>query len=257
MANAASKLKVLNSSQGAGHHPHSFQANNGKSLEIVVGNNVYLRLPIKTRLITEKDNLRSLLHEYVSPHLLHGDIVFISEKIVAITQNRIIKIRDIKPSFVARFLAKRVDNKRHTVNFRGFGHGTSMGMELFIEEAGYLRVLFAAAVSAVTRPFGIKGLFYIICGKNAKSIDCPMSFTLYPYLSYAKLAPLNPKQVAKDAHESFGNEVVIVDANYRGVFSLAKSTRKISEKFIQNVFRDNPAGQSDEMTPFFIVRMSS
>lgn len=234
--------------------PHEFKPNKGKALGIAVGNDKYLRLPIKTRLITEKDNLHSLLYEYVNPHLLSSDLIFISEKIVAITQNRMIKIRDIKPSFLARYLAKRVDNKRHTINFRGFGHGTSMGMELFIQEAGILRVLFAAGVAAITRPLGVKGLFYIICGKSAKSIDCPMSFTLYPYLNYAKLAPLNPMQVAIDMRDKFRSEVVIVDANYRGVFSLGKSSKNISEKFIQSVLRDNPAGQSEEMTPFFIIR---
>ena len=51
-----------------------------------------------------------------------------------------------------------------------------------------------------------------------------------------------------------GCEAVILDANYRGAFSLGKSTRAISEAFIGKLFRDNPMGQSDEMTPFCIVR---
>jgi len=45
-----------------------------------------------------------------------------------------------------------------------------------------------------------------------------------------------------------------VDANYQGVYSLGKSDRRLTEKFIYEVFRDNPAGQGDEMTPFFVVR---
>ena len=228
--------------------------NKGKSLDIAVGKHTYSRLPIRTHLITDKDKLPSLMWDYVLEHLLPGDLVFISEKIVAITQNRIIRIRDIKPSRIARFLAKRVGNHRHTDNFRGFGHGTSMGMELFVQEAGYARVIFAAAVAAVTRPLGIKGLFYRICGKRAKSIDCPMSFSLWPYLQYAKLAPLDPMGVAEQIRGQLDHHVVIVDANYRGVFSLGKSNKKIPERFIQEVFRDNPAGQSEEMTPFFIVR---
>lgn len=231
-----------------------FKPNKGKSLSIVVKSESYLRLPIRTRLLTEHDDLLAVLEEYIPPQLDADDLIFISEKIVALTQGRIVRIRDITPSPLARFLARHVDNKRHTVNFRGFGHGTSMGMELFIQEAGYPRVLFAATVAAVTRPFGIKGLFYIICGKSAKSIDCPMSFSLYPYLHYAKLAPLRPASVAQQVRERFGREVVIVDANYRGVFSLGRSSNTIREKFIQDVFRDNPAGQSEEMTPFFIVR---
>ena len=231
-----------------------FKPNPGKDLEISVRDEYYIRLPIKTHLISAEDNLSDLLEEYVVSHLLPDDLIFISEKIVSILQGRIIRIRDIKPSRLARFLAKQVDNKRGTVNFRGFGHGTSMGMELFIQEAGYPRVLFAAAVSVVTRPIGIKGMFYRICGKMAKSIDCPMSFTLMPYLHYAKLAPLNPMLVARQVKARLGHETVIVDANYRGVFSLGKSNKKIKERFIQQVLRDNPAGQSEEMTPFFIIR---
>ena len=234
-----------------------FEPNPGKNLSILVDGDSYLRLPIKSHLIKEGDDLLDLLKKYVAPNLLSGDIIFISEKIVCITQGRLVLIRDIKPSKLARFLASHVHNKRNTADFRGFGHSTSRAMHLLIQEAGYPRVIFAAAVSAVTRPIGIKGLFYAICGKMAKSIDCPMSFTLYPYNHYAKMAPLDPTGVTKKIKEKLGNEAVIVDANYIGVFSLGKSTKNIKEKFIQKVFSDNPAGQSEEMTPFFIVRKNS
>jgi hypothetical protein len=131
-------------------------------------------------------------------------------------------------------------------------------MQLFVEEAGYIRILFAAVVSAVTRPLGIHGLFYRICGLRAKSIDCPMSFLIFEYAHSAKLAPNNPSGAARKIRELLGgHETVILDANYRGAFSLGKSTAKISEQFIGKLFRDNPLGQSDEMTPFCIVRKAS
>lgn len=231
-----------------------FKPNTGKQLEIDVGGVSYLRLPIKTPLLTEKDNLQKLIQKYVAPHTRAGDLIFISEKVVALLQNRIVRIKDIKTTPIARFLARKVRNKIHTKDFRGFGHGTPMAMQLVIEEAGLSRVLFAAAVSAVTRPLGIKGLFYFLCGKSAKSVDCPMSFILYPYTHYAKLAPLNPSRVAREVRAQTGNDTVIVDANYLGVCSLGTSNKHIKEKFIYQVFRDNPLGQSEEMTPFCIVR---
>lgn len=228
--------------------------NKGKKLEIEVDGTKYLRLPIKTRLINPNDNLMKLLDEYVRPHIFPNDILFVSEKIVCICQNRVLPIKDIKVSPLARFLAKQIDNKRGTPEFRGFGHSTAFAMQLFLEEAGYPRILFAAFVSALTRPLGIKGAFYFISGKMAKSIDCPMSFSFIPYMLYAKRAPLRPDTVAKEVQEHFGVEAVIVDANYRGAFSLGKSSSDISEKFIRAVVRDNPAGQDSEMTPFFLVR---
>ncbi len=228
--------------------------NEGKSLEMVVAGTSYLRIPIKTRLIKSGDDIMELLEEYVATHLEKDDFIFISEKILCITQGRMLPIKNIETSLFARFLAKRVRNHVGTPQFRGFGHGTAPAMQLLINEAGYTRVLFAAFVASFTRPFGIKGAFYYLVGKQAKSIDCPMSFTLSPYTEYAKLAPLNPNAVARAVGARYCMETVIVDANYRGAISLGKSSHTISEKFIGALLRDNPAGQDSEMTPFFIIR---
>lgn len=228
--------------------------NEGKNLDTVVGGVRYLRLPVKTRLVEREDDLMRLMKEYVAPHLQPGDLLFVSEKIVCITQGRIIRRGDVRASRLARLLAGRVRNHIGTPQFRGFGHGTPEAMQLLIEEAGVPRALFAAAVAAITRPLGIKGAFYYLVGKRAKSIDCPMSFALAPYTEYAKRAPSAPSAVAREIRAALDAETVIVDANYRGAFSLGKSTRTISEKFIRNVLRDNPAGQDGEMTPFLIVR---
>ncbi len=234
--------------------PADFTPNTGKTLDVVALGVRYLRLPIKTRLIEAGDDLMALLAEYAAPHLLPGDLLFVSEKVVCITQRRMVLTKDVITSPLARLLSKRVRNHVGTPQFRGLGHGTAPAMQLLIEEAGVLRVLFAAAVAALTRPLGIKGAFYYLVGKQAKSIDCPMSWTLAPYTEYAKKAPRDPDGVARRIRERFGAETVIVDANYRGAFSLGKSTGAISEKFIREVLRDNPAGQDSEMTPFFLIR---
>lgn len=228
--------------------------NEGKSLDAVVEGVRYLRLPIKTPLIQVGDNLTALLKEYAAPHLQPDDILFVSEKVVCITQGRIIRVDAVKTTWLARLLSSKVRNYAGTEKFRGFGHGTSPAMQLLIEEAGYLRTLFASAVSVLTRPLGIKGAFYYLVGKQAKSIDYPMTYTLEEFKDYAKRAPLKPNRVAHEIRDTFGVETVIVDANYRGAFSLGKSSRAISEKFIQKLLYDNPAGQDSELTPFFIIR---
>ncbi|HET9641595.1 MAG TPA: coenzyme F420-0:L-glutamate ligase [Candidatus Paceibacterota bacterium] len=228
--------------------------NPGKKLETTVRGTTYLRLPIPTRLIRPGDDLMALLEEYVRPHVKPGDILFVSEKIVCICQNRIIHRDAVKTSWLARLLSRKVRNYVGTPQFRGLGHGTAPAMQLLIDEAGYLRTLFAAAVSAVTRPIGIKGAFYYLVGKQAKSIDCPMSWTIAEFKDFAKRAPDRPDAVAREIRDRFGVETVIVDANYRGAFSLGKSTRTITESFIGELLHDNPAGQDSEMTPFFLVR---
>ena len=232
-----------------------FAPNPGKSLAIDVDGVIYLRLPIKTRLITTRDtDILQLVEQYVRPHLAAGDTVYVSEKALTITQGRVLDMSRVKPTRLARFLARNVGNYYGSDAFHGFGHGTDLAMQLFIEEAGYPRIIFAAAVSALTRPLGIRGLFYFICGKRAKSIDCPMSFLILEYAHSVKLAPNDPAGAARRIKKLLGREVVILDANYRGAFSLGKSTHAITESFIGKLFRDNPLGQSDEMTPFCIVR---
>ncbi|MDE1874532.1 MAG: coenzyme F420-0:L-glutamate ligase [Patescibacteria group bacterium] len=231
-----------------------FKPNEGKRLPIDVDGATYLRLPIPTGLVTEKDDIFELIERHVKPHLQAGDVIFVSEKVLALTQGQLIHLKDIKTTPLARLLARNVKNHFGTEKFGGFGHGTSMAMQLIINEIGRPRVLFAAAVAAVTRPIGIHGAFYILCGKRAKSIDCPMSFVIQPYNMYAKLPPIDPKGAARRICERFGHDTVIVDANYRGVYSLGRSSANVAEDFVKKVFRDNPLGQSDEMTPLCIVR---
>lgn len=234
--------------------PATLVPNEGKKLDVTIDGATYLRYPIKTRLINSGDDLFALLAEYVAPHVRTNDILFVSEKIVCICQGRMIRRDAVQTSWLARLLASKVKNYAGTPQFRGLGHGTAPAMQLVIEEAGYPRVLLAALVSALTRPLGVSGAFYFIIGKQAKSIDCPMSWTLEPFTEYAKRAPLAPDEVARDIKKHLGVETIIVDANYRGAFSLGKSTSTITEKFIRELLRDNPAGQDSEMTPFFLVR---
>lgn len=217
----------------------------------------YDRLLVKTRLISMADtDILPIIKEYAGPHMRFGDLLFVSEKALTITQGRVVDMSAIQPSRLAYLFAGNVQNNFGTADFHGFGHGTPLAMQLFIEEAGYLRVLFAAAVAAITRPFGIRGAFYYLCGKSAKSVDLPMSFLILEYAHAAKLAPKDPAAESRRIKARLGCEVVILDANYRGAFSLGKSNRAISEEFIGKLFRDNPMGQSDEMTPLCIVRKS-
>lgn len=231
-----------------------FIPNEGKVLTRSVAGTNYARIPLKTHLVLPNESLDALVEKYAKPVLQEGDLLFVSEKIVCITQGRIIHRDAVKTTALARFLAGKVRNHVGTPQFRGYGHGTAPAMQLLIDEAGVPRVLFAGIVAALTRPLGIKGAFYYLVGKRAKSIDCPMSFTLPEYKDFAKRAPANPNAVATHLKDTFGPETVIVDANYRGAFSLGKSTRTITESFIRELLRDNPAGQDSEMTPLFIIR---
>ncbi|MDP2655955.1 MAG: coenzyme F420-0:L-glutamate ligase [bacterium] len=226
--------------------------NEGKQFEIDVSDQRYARYPVKTHVVTDKDDIVVIVKQYVVPHIQEGDMLFISERIVAISQGRAYPIKDIKPSALAKFLVKFVHKSPY-----GIGLGSPWTMELAVREAGAVRMLFAAFLSAITKPFGMRGVFYNVVGKNINAIDGPCSYTLPPYNEYAKLGPKDPDAVARKIKSAVGCEVVIIDANDLGVNVLGRSDKDISDAFCGGVFRDNPLGQSKEQTPLCIVRKIS
>ena len=226
-----------------------FNPNEGKSIIIDVADRRYERLPIKTHVITDRDRMSEIVTRYAKPYVRAGDLLFISERVVAITQGRAFPIKDIKPSWLAKILVKFVYKSPY-----GIGLGSPWTMELAIREAGALRMLLAAAASALTKPFGMRGIFYRVVGKNINAIDGPCSYTLPPYNEYAKLGPAKPTKVARELNEVLGCPVVIIDANDLGAVVLGKSSLEIDDEWCKKIFRDNPLGQTNEQTPLCIVR---
>ena len=223
--------------------------NAGKALTILTARGTYARLPIRTHIITDRDSMVDVVTRYAKPHLKEGDLLFISERIVAISQGRAYPIKDIRPSRLARFLVRFVYKSPY-----GIGLGSPWTMELAIQEAGPLRIFAGALAAALTKPLGMRGVFYNVVGNNINAIDGPCSYTLPPYNSYAKLGPAEPERVAGELKSALLCDVVIIDANDLGVAILGKSARDIPDAFCKEVFRDNPLGQSSEQTPLCIVR---
>jgi F420-0:gamma-glutamyl ligase-like protein len=228
---------------------YELKPNTGKNLAIALSGGSYARLPIRTHIVTAGDTMSDIVKRYAEPHLLAGDLLFISERIVAISQGRAFPIRDIKPSPLARFLVKFVHKSPY-----GIGLGSPWTMELAIREAGAARILLGTFAAAVTKPFGIRGVFYKVVGKNINAIDGPCDYTLPPYNEYAKLGPAEPETVARNLKSELHHDVVIIDANDLGVAILGKSREDIPDSFCKEVFLDNPLGQTDEQTPLCIVR---
>lgn len=220
-----------------------------KQLAIDIAGVSYLRIPLRTHLITDQDNIFNVVDTYTKAVRQLGDIIFVSERAVAITQGRAFPIADIHPSRLATFLSRRVYRSPY-----GIGLGSPWTMELAIREAGLPRIFLGMVAALVTKPFGIRGMFYRVVGNNINAIDGPCDYTLPPYNKYAKLGPKDPQAVARSLAQALGIEVVIVDANDLGVAILGKSTSAISDEFAKQAFRDNPLGQTNEQTPLCLVR---
>ena len=200
----------------------TLKANQGKQINITTKDyGTYARYPVKTHVVVSGDSLEKIMDDYVRPYLEKGDMIFISEKIVAISQGR------------------------------------AWTMQLAIQDVGAPKILFAALCSAVTKPFGVRGVFYKIVGTKARAIDGPCDYTLPPYNHYAKLAPLDPDGVAKQLAKYTGCGVAVMDANDIGGEVLGTSGGEVTVEKCKQIFDDNPLGQASEQTPIAIVRKVS
>lgn len=223
--------------------------NENKNLTIEIGGKKYARFPIQTSLITDQDNIVDIVKHYTDGLIKPGDYIFISERVIAVTQKRAFLIDEIKPSFWANFLVRFVHKSPY-----GIGLGSPWTMELAIKEAGLPRIIFAGIISALVKPFGLKGIFYKIAGNGINAIDGPCDYTIPPFNKYATLGPADPDRVAKEVSGTVGVPVVVIDANDLGVEVLGRSDESVSKDFCRAVFKDNPLGQERQQTPVAIVR---
>jgi len=225
--------------------------NEGKSLVVTIEGTAYARYPIRTHVIGPQDSALDVTRTYAATLLQPEDVLCISEKMVSITQGRAFAVKDIRPGSMARLLCKFVKKTKH-----GIGLGSPATMQLALQEVGTPRILLASLASVLTKPFGVRGVFYHVAGRQAAAIDGPTPYTLPPYNEYASLAPANPNRVAKELAVALGCKVAIIDANDLGVEVLGASDG-LDRKLIQSTFRDNPLGQGSEQTPMAIVRKVS
>ena len=224
-----------------------------KASPLTIDGMAYERHMIRTQLISDGDDIVTLVISYVKDLVRDGDIIVISERVVAISQGRSYPIENIHPGWWARHLLKFVHNHPG-----GIGLRDPHTMQLAIQEAGVIRILLAAGVAALTKPFGLKGMFYRVAGNNINAIDGPCDYSLPPSNSRAKLGPKDPDKVSQQIASALSKEgndiqVVIIDANDYGINILGAS-QGVDEQLVEKLFKDNPMGQSDEQTPITLVR---
>ena len=217
-----------------------YVVNPEKNETITVDGVEYRRLCIKTHVITDQDNIVEVADKYASSLVQEGDILFITEKAVACTQKRAIPIDQIHPRPLARFLSRFVLRTPY-----GIGLAMPETMEMALRECGTIRILFAAAISAVGKLFGIRGWFYNIAGCD---------FTLPPYNHYVVLGPDKPDEAAADISKKVGVPVAITDINDLEGQILGTSDRSMDRNLLCKILKDNPLGQCSEQTPMGIIR---
>lgn len=225
-------------------------ANSRKQLNISTSTGVYSRFAIKTHFVSAGENYSELFEKYVMPYYEEGDIVSVSEKIIALCQNRIVRREDMHVSAIAKFLSKFASHPSH-----GIGVGEAIKMQFAIDQVGLPKVLYASVASGVTKLFGKKGVFYEIVGQEVSGLDGFYDHIWEEYRDIGILIPENPSKVCDEMLKKFGITCMIVDANDYGQEILGKSSDiTLSDEQLIEIIKDNPAGQGKECTPFILIR---
>lgn len=219
---------------------------------IEVNGSEYRRLAIQTHFVQRGESYLDLIEKYVCPLYEEGDILSMSEKIIAMCQNNVVEKKDVKVGFWAKLLSRFASSNNH-----GIAMDEPYKLQLAINLAGLPRILLASFCSAVTKLFGVRGVFYKIAGHGIDGIDgFYMGSSFEVYHDLALLNPRDPEKVCNEIYDKLGVSCQLVDANdlSQELFAKSNSLSEISDSDLLGLIRDNPAGQSDELTPLILIK---
>lgn len=211
----------------------------------------YDRFAIKTHFVEVGESQVDLVEKYVRPLYQEGDVLSFGAKVMAMCTKNVFTREEVKPGFFANLMWRFAGN-----NSTGIGMHEPYKLQLVINACGLPRVLLAAFLSAVTKPFGVKGVFYKVCGKGVAGIDG--FYTRSDFKRYHDLALVNNEnadELCTELYQKTGIPVVLMDANDFDQNILGKSEGfPLTDRQIQEALHDNPSGQGDELTPLILVR---
>jgi hypothetical protein len=207
----------------------------------------YRRILVRTPWFDGPFSLADAIRSSFGDQLPEGGTVFICEKLAVVAAGRTVKASDVKVTKFARWASKYV---------RPIGVDLAQQiperMQFVIDRIGWTRTLVACAAAAVTRPFKVRGAFFVVAGRQARDLDGmhhPYEDTLLP--------PFNPREAREYVNRvaaEVNYPVAIVDINDRGGHIRAVSPGGLAGEHIYRALKDNPMGHCDQSTPLGLVQ---
>lgn len=227
-----------------------FKANEGKQVNIQVGERTFARHAIPTHFVQVGESYMELIKKYVLPIYEEGDILSSSEKIISLCQERIVKKADMKLSWLARFLSKFASHSS-----AGIGVDSPWKMQFAIDQKGPLYVIWAAFCAGVGKLFGKRGVFYEMVGQEVAGLDGFYDHCFDVYGEFGIRIPENSAGVCEEVYRETGIPMMIVDANDLAQELLGKcEALDESEADLMAMIADNPCGNGTQLTPMVLIR---
>jgi len=203
-------------------------------------------IPVRTRILTPKDNIVEAIAAYAGDSIGPDDVVSVAESVVAVTQGRIVRPEDMDPCFLAKILCRLVPQK---------GSLSSIyGMQAAMDAGGKWRVTFAMFMGILGKLVGRHGVFYDLAGEQAALID-DVTGTMPPFDKHIVYGPENPNGVAEAIKARFGcHGAAVADVNDLKRAAILGVTAGLDPKSLAQILIDNPFGNASEKTPIVVIK---
>lgn len=203
-------------------------------------------VPVKTRILTPKDNIVDAIAAYAGDKIGPDDVVSVAESVVAITQGRITRPEELDPTFLARLICRLVPQK---------GSMSSIyGMQAAMNADGKWRVTYAMVMGVLAKLVGRSGVFYELAGPQAALID-DVTGTMPPFDKHIVFGPENPNGVAEAIKARFGcHGAAVADVNDLKRAAILGVTAGLDPQKLARILIDNPFGNASERTPIVIIK---
>lgn len=203
-------------------------------------------LPVKTRILTDKDDVLTVMDEYVGDRIGPDDVVSLAESVLAIMQGRIVRPENIRPCLLARTFCLFVAQEGSLAS--------PFGMQALMNIEGKWRVAGAFILGAVMKLLGRGGWFYRLGGQQAALID-DVTGTMPPYDKHIVYGPDRPYEVACELKKRLGcYGAVVADVNDLKRARIVSHTEGINPAFLSRILINNPFGNASQKTPIVIIK---
>lgn len=203
-------------------------------------------IPVRTRILTPKDNIVDAIEEYAKDLVGPDDIISVAESVVAITQGRIVRPEDLKPCFPARIINRFINQKGSL--------SSTYGMQAAMDAEGTWRVVYAFIIGILARLIGRRGTFYELAGEQASLID-DVTGTMPPFDKYIVYGPADPNGVAEQIKSRLGSYgAAVADVNDLKRAAVLGVSKGLDPQRLARILIDNPFGNASQQTPIVIIK---
>lgn len=203
-------------------------------------------IPVKTRILTPKDNIVDIIYKYTKDVVGPDDVLTVAESVVAITQGNLIRPDEMEITCLARLCCRFIPD---------YGSlATPHGMQALMRKEGEWRVAFALVAGFLGKLIGQRGLFYKWGGRQAALID-DVTGDMPPFDKCVVYGPEEPEKVVLEIKNRLGCfGAMIADVNDLKRSRIVGATPGMDAQFASDLLIDNPFGNASEKTPICILK---